>query len=180
MIAIALYKTTEKSVLDAVAERERRIHALNKKGRAFAKKFGGQLLYHEGAGMYSLSGLTFPHPKDCRFWTEPERLCANRQKPRRSIKEGTAQEKKELVELIMKWEKHFPHEIIKLDPILDALGISWWSVCSGGGFDFFTHADTMYFTAGATVKLNSLIKKISTSEYVAAQDAFAMSVKKVP
>jgi len=180
VIAIALYKTTEKSVLDAVAERERRIHALNKKGRAFAKKFGGQLLCYEGAAGYHLSGLTFKTPKDCRFWTEPDRLSANRQNPRNSISKGTAQEKKELAALKLKWEKHFPYETIKLDPILDAVGTSWSAVCNGGGFDFFTHADTMYFTAGATVKFNSFIEKIGTSEYVAAQDAFAMSVKKVP
>ena len=167
MSNVKFYKTSNPTIVAAANKYWADCNALRKRGLALAEFFGGELLVGNSLSGYKIGGLAFNPPKDERLWTRPDRANAGRQYPRASIKKPTPAEKVELADLQIKYNSHFPTDMVKIDPMLQAMGTNFGNCFFGTQLSVFMHKGDMYAKTGAP--LNEHMIEILGSEFEAAE-----------
>lgn len=168
-MSAAFYKTSDTTVLAALAAYNLAVDTVAKVGNEFAAHYGGKLLMRADMHGREVAGLCFQPVKDDPFWTKPDPKCAGLQRPRTSLKGATKEQRAALAELAAGWKVRFPTEKADLAPALAAMGTDWGSLffC---GFAMFQHVEQVYVSTKA--KLAPCMTEILSSEFAAAKAAF--------
>jgi hypothetical protein len=166
----AFYKTSDPTVLAAMAAYEADGKSVAAVGGAFAEHFGGRLLTSSTVHGREVAGLYFRPAKDDPLWTKPDAERAGMQRPRGSLRKGTKEERHALANLQADWKARFPAMKADLAPVLAAMGTDWGALFFSG-FAMFQHDDGVVYVA-TSAQLATCMVEIRASEYNAARIAY--------
>lgn len=168
-MSAAFYKSNDGGLLAAWVNYEVETAKVSAAGKAFAEHFGGKLLTRSDFHGRSVAGLRFIPAKDDPLWTKPDQQASGMQHPRRSLRKGTKEQRKDLADLLIEWSDRFPKEKADLEPVLKAMGTDWGSLFFSG-IKFFQHDGAIYVSTSVT--LAPCMVEILASEYNAAKAAY--------
>ena len=150
------YKTTDASVLAAVAAWDAKLADFHAKREKMADVFGGPgSPMHSGGDKY-VGGVKISASHDLDVhWRRPDEygyrsLRSNPKPEKGASKEARAAYKAEHDRLTVLWQEHCPRRISK-DDAWKALGVDWGSVWLSGGV-FFKHDGAVYLNLGFQLK----------------------------
>jgi hypothetical protein len=168
---MATYKSTNPAALAVLQQHADDVTALRDKGKAFAERFGANdtfVTQNSVSSGYSIAGFTFSPPKDTTLWTKPDRELLGAQRPRASLRAGTAVQRQMLKDLNAEWSAYYPDGNASWKPVLEALGTDWGAAFLGG-LQLFEHDGVIYVLTGARP---ALCEEILGSEFDAARAAY--------
>lgn len=169
-MSTAFYKTSDATVLAAMAGYNAQSAEVHKAGAEFAAHYGGTLLARSDLHGYSIAGLLFEPRRDDPLWTKPDPQSAGMQRPRSTLKSATKEQRAALAELSAGWKVRFPTAKADFEPVLTAMGTNWSNLflC---GFALFQHDGCIYVATSAKMALGMV--EILSSEYATAKAAYA-------